>query len=252
MKGQIIENIRGDSYQFDSPEELWFAWWLEEMLAEGVIKWWKCRSTTWELAVGCVMRWQEMGARKALDKSKCLMRPHTYTGDFSFQWSDHKFVHLAMPMNTLTNSPKFFDPAMRLQPDGLYMVKPPFDSEDRIFGPYNEKALMTTTNEDLVTHVDTKGVHTRMHSQDAKFAMIRGIVWDKHGQYVNKVIPHSGDKKKPDCLFRDTFVPKRFLFTDKTAKMRSIPYRARNIGEWLVAMRYAGNTLNVMRRGVEG
>ena len=42
-------------------------------------------------------------------------------------------------------------------------------------------------------------------------------IYDKWKLYINKCIPEQ--------LFKDTFTPKRFLFTDKTGKPRKIKHK---------------------------
>jgi len=225
-KDAIVFDFNGQAIAFDSPEELWFAWWLEELREAGVIKGWSYHPPGWDVARSCFLRWQEQGKRNILDKERCLFREHTYTADFSLQWANHDFVNYAKP----PDKPGWNN-------NGLYMVKSPLDPvETEMGGRPKENAVMITTNFAATCYIDVKGAFTRMHEQDAKFRLIRGVIWEKYGEYINRVVPHTGSKKKPDCLFRDTFVPHRFLFTDKTAKMRAIPYPVKTLGQWLLSV----------------
>lgn len=213
-KSVITEIIRGTTYTFDSPEELWFAWWLEELLERGVVESWGYQAKTWPLTSECVLCWQEQGARKVLDRHCQLFRPHTYTADFSVLWKDERCIERTYPSEL----------------SGVWTLR----QSGAFFGPRNSKAIMLCANSNMpVCHVDIKGAFVRMKAQEAVFSLARGVVWERHHDYVNKIIPHSTSRKTPACLFRDTFVPRRFLFTDKTAKMRTIPYPTRTVDEWL-------------------
>lgn len=200
----ITQVFDGKTLHFDSPEEIWFAWWLEDLRERKIIDWWQYHSQKWDISHGCDITWEEQGTRKVLLKKRSLLRDHTYTCDFSFRFFSGSFMNLGEKIG----------------------------NECRLVHPYRPE-LFVTTNRDFVVHVDVKGAYVRMESQDAKFRIIQGIVWDKYGDYINRVVPHSTSKKMPACLFRDTFTPRRFLFTDRTAKMRSIQYPTRSVEEWL-------------------
>lgn len=207
MKPKIIDIIDGTRYEFDSPEEMWFAWWLEELKRYGVIVSWQYQAKTWVLSNPCNLLWEVQGARKMLQKSKCLLRAHSYTADFTVQWKNADFINV--------------ENERWVESDG---------NDLRVKPPYKPDAIMLVCNDDLVSYVDVKGGFVRGHSKSEAFEVKRGIMWEQHGEYINRIVPYSA--KKP-CLFKDTFVPQRFFMTDKGHQARKIHFPVRRIEEWL-------------------
>lgn len=224
MKPKIIDIIDGTRYEFDSPEEMWFAWWLEELKRYGVIVSWQYQAKTWVLSNPCNLLWEVQGARKMLQKSKCLLRAHSYTADFTVQWKNADFINVEN---------EYFN-----ESDG---------NDLRIKPPYKPDAIMLVCNDDLVSYVDVKGGFVRGHSKSEAFEVKRGIMWEQHGEYINRIVPYTSEKKKTydaetqepmvgggkPCLFRDTFYPQRFMLTDKGHQPRKIHGPVRRIEEWL-------------------
>lgn len=225
MKPVITDIIDGIRYEFDSAEEMWFSWWLEELKRYGVVVSWQYHAKTWQLSRPCSLLWSVQGARKELQKSKSLLRAHSYTADFTVQWTCSDFVNVGTVL-------------MATGLDGYNL---------RMVSPYRPDAVMVVSNANLISYVDVKGNFARGHSKSESFEVKRGQIWDQYGEYINRIIPYTSAKKKTydaetqepmdgggkPCLFRDTFYPQRFLLTDKGHSARKIHGPVRRIEEWL-------------------
>jgi len=207
MKPKSTDIIDGTRYEFDSPEEMWFAWWLEELRQYEEIGEWRYQAKTWQLSRSCDLLWSVQGARKVLERSKCLLRAHSYTADFSVRWRNKDWINV--------------ETAEWRESDG---------NDLRIVPPYKPDAVMLATGSDLTAYVDIKGGFVRGHSKAEAFEVKRGIVWEQHGDYINRIVPYTA---KGPCLFKATFVPQRFFFTDKGHQARKIHFPVRRIEEWL-------------------
>jgi len=92
------------------------------------------------------------------------------------------------------------------------------------------------TGIELVSYVDVKPHFAAAAFGGGKmasyytFPYIQKYLFMSQGLYINKIIPiHTGKHGRSTCLFATTFVPNRYLYTDKSGKFREIPYRKKSI-----------------------
>lgn len=177
--------------EYASDEEKYFAAWVEEAKKEGLIISEKYQPLPFSLSkkIGYIDRYKKNGT----PVMKHLMFAHEYQADWLIVWSDK-----AKALGLITN--------MRSEP----VAK-------GILVGYELKGLIRTV-------IDVKGGF----QQNDRFPLNQKWVFDKHGIYVNKVIPFSNNKIKT-CFFSQTWTPKSYWYRPmkrdprKFLKVNSIP-----------------------------
>lgn len=191
---KVTEVVGGVTMTFDNRDEWYFALWLDDICREfsGHLFHslaWGYKLYTFKLFDKVDVIHKEQGKRKIIEKTQCLLQDATYTPDFSFYIIRPElkgFVDLAK--ETLIKNALFI----------------------RCGGSF---------------HIDVKPSFSRNNAEAAKFSIIQKALWDKHGEYVNKVVP--------ETLFKQTFTPQRYLLTDKDMKPRKIGWKIKTVHEWI-------------------
>ncbi len=82
------------SVEFDSPEEEWFSWYLQELVDAGLASRWE-RAETYKLApalTGRYLRTKGKGPKaKEVIVPKDLLKEHSYTPDFAVWWTPEAY-----------------------------------------------------------------------------------------------------------------------------------------------------------------
>jgi hypothetical protein len=185
---------------FDSPEEVYVYWWLQELLEHGIISHISYQPDPITLfnALECrVVKELKSGPAEA---DYTFLRSHVYTPDFSVGVTNlgrllvFRDIYEVLPMWTMICS----EADDLFTPTALIEVKPEYDKNNM----------------------------TRLFTLNQKWLL------DKEGVFVNLAIPNK--------LFAATFAPERYLFTDSSTRQRSFNDRNRPgvIGaEKFIAMR---------------
>lgn len=173
---------------FDSKEELYFSWYLEELMEAGYLKSWEYQPASFILSNKVTVKKIKIGKKNNTIVEKTILQPHEYTADFKLYW-DNKAKNL------------FFIDIFE-------------ESENKKIPFLAQKA----ENGEYFSIVDVKS-NFNMQNMNRLFSVNQKWMWDKYNIYIQKIIP-IGKK----CLFSETFTPKRFLKTDKTEKDRKINY----------------------------
>lgn len=171
--------------EYDSDEERWFTWWLEELKLNGYIDSWKYHPKPFPLSEKIVIHWEKQLKTKTKAMIKTMLQEHNYQADFLVRWTDKAkgiFFASSLKENVLAY---------------------PFVVDYIENGDYYR------------TIIDVKGI---FNQNDAwrRFSIDQKWVWQRYSIYVQKAIP-----KK---LFQETFTPIRFLQTDKSKKARKLNY----------------------------
>lgn len=195
----------------ENDHEMWFRWYLEELLEYGYIESFTREGETFTILPGQKHERVKHYASKANSKEEfVLLSEMNYTYDFRIIWSE-KAKYL------------FYE---------IYYPNEPF-----VFGRPYFVAHELKINDKLktVSYVDVKP-HRSAAEQGGKvstfytFPYVQKIAFYLYKLYFNKIIPvHAGKKGHSTCLFSQTFVPNRYLFTDKSGALRTIPYSKRSI-----------------------
>lgn len=186
---------------FDSKEEEYFSWYLDELIKEGLIKSW-CRPDTITLAQN-VKAWSQKG--KAKPKQLVLLRDQTYTPDFKVWWTS-KAVEMGIVTELVTGD------------------------SDHYPESYSTPFMANSEDKQLVSYLEVKGGFTE-HDESRIYSILSKWTYQAHGIYVQRVVISTA----PNSIFAKTFCPVRFLLTDKTMKPRKLRFNPITIKELLAS-----------------
>jgi hypothetical protein len=197
--------------EFDSPEEIHFSWWLEELVKAGYVRSWR-RADSYELA-GAVNQ-PYMKARVSTRtgevmppklSSKSIKQAMVYTPDFEITWNEIKSL-------------------------GLFRIP---HSVVLMDGPPDHHFLSHSVMGDAISIVEIKPkVAGRSTMNVARFSVARMnalFLYEKHRVYANLIEVGT----QPKSLFYKTFTPERFLTPDKSGKPRTIKFQPRSLSEFV-------------------
>ena len=86
-----------DLQGYDSKEELYFSWWLDDAKKVGIVSW-HSHPKAFDLTRGTYYNFS--GVRKS---QHTLARPHTYTPDFLIVWDKEKSKSLIKVLHNVNN-----------------------------------------------------------------------------------------------------------------------------------------------------
>jgi len=167
---------------YKSKEELYFSWYLDELLAKGYIESYVYEPETFPLTDGLKLSYEVevIGKKKTTTKikEKTILEPSTYTVDFKVTWLPKAIGILVSEFN-------------------------------------NYKGTYYLCN-DKISYIEIKGNYdsnnmSRLARSNIKF------LYHNTKIYVNLV-------KVPD-VFKNTFTPEKYLFTDKNKVLRKINFK---------------------------
>jgi len=190
--------------QFDSEEERYFSWWLDDLLVANHITEYK-RSPTFDLFPAIKKEWHEWRPRKPRYSFTTLTREHVYTPDFWVEWnpvSEGILYQLDDVMYEGSPKGKFIAHELAGIHYSVFEVKP------------NEAGR--------TKHGSGKLTEARLN---------RMILYHRHKVFTNLV----KISNKKNSLFDQTFTPKEFFFT-KTGKPRTIHYIVNTCHEYVTGL----------------
>ena len=170
---------------FDSPEEFYMSWWLDELFEAGYIDNWCLHPEPYILAPAFSYLYDKHLKTKTKTLGSNLLSPHIYTPDYHIDWNEKA-------------RGIFFNKML----DRVNLKNIPFVSQ---YLPYSV--------------VEVKAGFSKFHA-GREFSINQKWMMQRHGIYVQKVI--ISNKKG---LFADTFTPEKFLLTStgKPRKLHYTP-----------------------------
>lgn len=173
--------------EYRSQEELYFSWYLDELQLKGYIEKYEYEPAPYKIFNKAITSWEEQKKTKVNLRDAHLIDESEYTVDFRIYWTEKaKGVFIG----------------------GKPSWKRPYFLGCE-FSPIFDKGIST---------IDVKGdvlAHQGRKNYGAfSFPFKQKLMWLVNGIYVQKVVPIK--------LFRDTFVPKRYMFTDSGKQTRKI------------------------------
>jgi hypothetical protein len=205
-KKQTIIGVGPDGSDLicDSKEEMYFTWWMRELVEAGYINTYS-RAESIILTEGVSAQWRKDKATKkgivSEMKSQDIISEHKYTPDFKIVWNTRA---KGLFFNSLWEDDR--------------------SSKDYIaHGEWNESIMSYESTVEIKPSFDFKNM-----TRAVKINI--GWVFESKGLIVDLVIP-TGMKK---CLFDMTFVPVRFMSTDTGSSTRTInKFKAKSLSEFL-------------------
>lgn len=195
--------------QFDSKEEQYYSWYLEELEEAGYINSW-VEAKTYPLGDKIINKYQEQFKTKSKEKEQTILNGCEYTPDFEIKWNPKAaeiFFSLfpkkeKIALNLLIAK----DYWMILETDEEPIIKPSKDIDNY------------TSIIEIKASFDQNNM-TRLNGINRKW------MYQKYSIFVNLV-------KVPE-IFKDTFVPKRFLLTDSGKQQRIIHFPTKTLEEYV-------------------
>lgn len=209
--------------------ELYFEWWLNEMIDAGYVHSYTREAETFEIFPNYIGQRKDY-SRKTMEpkvETFAILGKTMYTYDYKIRWNDSAVYLFYQPMDF--SKPEEFQ--MVVYPDTFFYAH--YDKEDRRW----------------VSFIDIKppsqaarfsGQMSSYHTFPLKQA---ALLW-LHGVYVNKIIPiPMRGAGKTIALFPNTFTPKRYLISDGATRTRSIKFRIRSMAKYVIKREQTINEL---------
>ena len=184
--------------EFDSDEEKYFSWYLDELLGAKYISRWVFQPYTYRLSA--IARYDvatQLKSKVGTTKRLSLFRAHEYTPDFGIEFTPKSrriFYNLIDDGIDLRTAP-FIANCTHDIPYGIIEIKPNFDKNNMI----------------------------RLFRINAKWMFFQNKV------YVQEMVV---DKKNGRGLFAETFTPTKYL-TTPTGKNRMLHYKPKSLKEFV-------------------
>lgn len=181
---------------FDSKEELYFSWYLDELKDAGYIEKYESQPESYVLSAPLFYEYDKHLKTKTKTIVKKLMQEHIYTADFKIVWSEKA-------RNIFFNT----------EANRVDLTKAPFIAADG----------------NAVSIVEIKPLFDQ-NNMTRLFTINQKWLCQRHGIYAQKIIV---DKKNGKGLFAETFTPIRYLLTDKSLKPRKLKYTPKILTEYI-------------------
>jgi hypothetical protein len=196
----------------ENPIEREFRWYCEELQKHGFLKRFEREAETFIVLDSIDYQREKHYKTKPNTHERInLFRETTYTYDFRLIWTQKA-------LNIFTEI---------ITPGGSFVFGIPI---------FISHYITINGVEEIVSYVDVKPHHSAAQFGGGKmasyytFPFIQKYLYLTKGLYINKIIPtHQGKHGRTTNLFATTFVPNRYLYTDKSGALRTIPYSKRSI-----------------------
>jgi len=182
--------------EVDSKEELYMSWWLSELKEAGYIKSYQLHPQSYILSNLRKYKYDKQLKTKTKEIETTLIAGHVYTADFEIKWHE-KARHI------------FFNTFR----DKVYLKKIPFVAQDVFGSDFSSSSI-----------VEIKVTFDRFHT-NREFSINQKWMLLNRDLYVQKIVVAK--------LFEKTFVPERYLMTDKSGKRRKIKFEVRSLREFI-------------------
>ena len=190
------------SKPYESPEEAYVSWYLDELVGGGYVKEYEHQPHSWPLSHNKKYKWIKQLKTKEKYMASTLLQQHVYTPDFEVIW--HK------------EEPGIKSIFYKELPCVGVSKKNPFWAR--------ESTLLYDYTRFVVSTWEVKPLFDR-NNMTRLFTINQKWVYDKYGVYVQKIIPQK--------LFKDTFTPARYLLTDSGKQKRKLNFTPRTLEEYV-------------------
>ena len=198
---------------FKSNEEKYFHWYLKELINCKIVTSFIYQPKPFILFEPVSLSYRKQLQTKVKTTDVALLQDHQYQADFMFFWNP----------DTSNIQEKLFI--------GLT------DTLSTSYKQYPFVANFSKKRNCYYSLIDVKGTYNQ---NDAwrRFSIEQKWVYQNFKIYVQKIITHphvtrTGKMIPMNALFSNTFLPERFLLTDKSGKKRKINYQFKLIKEYL-------------------
>jgi ribosomal protein S8 len=192
------ETKQPEETEFDSTEELMFSHYLDELYEAGYIESWEHHPESFILCPPVFYECDKQLKTKTKVLVKKFMAKHGYTADFKIIWN----------FDTLDSR---------------------IDLKKSLFVANTKRNTAYYSIIDYYSIIEVKPAFSLFNSQ-REFAINQKWLYDSHRIYAQKIIPIN---KKKTGLFQISFCPKKFLYTEKTKKLKKLNFAAKTLEEFV-------------------
>lgn len=193
--------------KFDSAEELFFSWYLDELYEAGYIESWEHHPKSFMLCPPVFYEYDKQLKTKTKVLVKKLMAKHKYTADFKIIWNKKARGIFFDTFESRVDLKK-----------SLFVANTKAGSENF----YPRRAIYYSI-------IEVKPAFSLFNMQRL-FGLNQGWLYNSYEIYVQKIIPIN---KKKTGLFQLSFCPKKFLYTEKTKKLKKLNFVAKTLKEFI-------------------
>lgn len=196
-----------------SQSEVYFEWWLEELKACGLVSSYT-RGKPFELFPPLAFAYiQNYKTKLPLVKNANVLRNIIYTPDYTVLFNEK----LVGKLFGLVDNKFIQEVGRELAPGNIW--------QEILFLTSDKEG-----NAEYRLHFDVKPPAQAVRFSGAlgssrDFPIKQRLMFEKYGIFVNKVIPY-GQK---ESLFKKTFMPKRYKWTDGSTKLRTLKEYEKNL-----------------------
>ncbi|KKN88730.1 hypothetical protein LCGC14_0246210 [marine sediment metagenome] len=195
--------------RFDSDEEWYFSWYLDDLKEAGFISDYQYPGKTFALSEKVRKKYDEVLKTKIKRVDRELLRSHTYTCDFLIWWESRAYKTLFTTLKIVDSRYKYIPFTANIEVPRHYEVNP---------SPVR------------MSYIDVKPeVARRFTGKLASFHTFpidQKWVMKKYNIYVQKIaVPK---------VFKQTFTPSRYLRTDGDRQDRVMDYEPKELHRYLI------------------
>lgn len=165
--------------EYKSIDELYFAYYLEELKNHGYIRDYKYEYHTYVLAGSKSLRYTKQLKTKTKEMREAILKPVTLTSDFTIEWA--------------------------WKAKGIFFLDANKPIEDVKSIPFR----LSIHPNNLVSEIEVKPYNEINTSSSISFPVKQKWVYAQHGEYIQKIIPYNPKNEK--CLFSLTFYPEAVI-----------------------------------------
>lgn len=199
------ETKQPEETKFDSAEELVFSMYLDELYEAGYIESWEHHPESFILCPPVSYEYDKQLKTKTKVLIKKFIAKHEYTADFKIIWNNKA-------------QGVFFDT---------------FDSrrdlKKSLFVANTKRSTAYYSIMEYYSIIEVKPAFSLFNMQRL-FELNRKWLYDSYEIYVQKIIPIN---KKKTGLFQISFCPKKFLYTEKTKKLKKLNFATKTLDEFI-------------------
>jgi len=188
---------------FKSDDEWYFSWWLDDLVDSGYVDDWKYESETFDLSEPFKLTYKnKLQSGRTSDKPYSVLQKCTYQPDFKIYWNK--------------------------KAKGIWYQ----NMEEEILQKPSESPYFLA--QENITRIEIKPNHDFQNKTAQATIKIKWLM--QLGTWCQLVIPtpkvSKGKVSPKSALFVSTFVPERYLYTDKSGGLRKINYKFQTLKEW--------------------
>ena len=194
-------NHESRSY-FKSDGEWHFSWYLDDLMDEGYIDDWEYETEVFDLSQPVKIPWKKQMKTMVKDMEMPFLRECTYNPDFKIYWNE--------------------------KAKGVFY----YNIEEEITDP---KTLPYFASQKDISRIEIKPNFDFQNKTQQAVIKIKWLM--QLGTFVQLVVPvpkvSKGGKLNPsNALFNNTFIPRRYVYTDKKFVSRVIKFKHITLKQW--------------------